>query len=129
MRLHFFGMFPRRRVTLDPSAGRAQLPDQVRQPQGAHRVMPEGADRRAEPLEDLRTERPLDLLEVTGPRCLLAHAPPPDGVPEIVEVREPFAAGHRGPLPRVEPDARAGRTAVEVERLRPLEPGAHQEPL
>src|SRR3984893_3845917 len=109
--------------------GRTQLLDQVRKPERAHGMIPERGDGCPEACQRLRTERTLDLLEMPGVRPALAHAAAPHPAPEIVEVRQPLAAGDCRPLAGVEPHAGAGRAPVEVERLPSFDARAHQQPL
>src|SRR3954451_14781125 len=90
-------------------------------------MVPQRGDRRTQPVERLGAERPLDLFHVSRLRPLLANAPPPDRIPEIVEVGQPLAARDRRPFAGVEPDARAGGAAIEVEDLRAFDPRAHQQ--
>ena len=77
--------------------------------------------------QGLGAERALDLLQVTLRRLLLAGSTTPRGIPQIVQVREPFRAGHRRPLTGVEPDSGAGGATVEMERMRPFDARAHEQ--
>src|SRR5205085_8456484 len=90
------------------SARIAELLDQVREAERALRMVAQRLDGGADPREGLGAERALDLLQVPLPRLLLARPAAPQGIPEVVQMREPLRARDRRPLARVEPHAGAG---------------------
>src|SRR3954463_2979353 len=90
-------------------------------------MVPQRGDPPPQPVERLGAERPLDLFEVSRLRPLRADAPPPDRIPEIVQVGQPLAARDRRPFAGVEPDAGAGGAAIEMEDLPAFDPRAPEE--